>query len=215
MVSLKFVSSLVMAAGVALAVAPLARAGTPHTLLAQTTPDTVQSQPEAPSDLEAEDLSEEQLAQVQAIFDTYTPQIDAAVAEYMAALEVLNNLLVPTTADLAIIEARNNAVVAEQKVKDLQFERNMALRGVLNIEQRQAINTYLRTLLGLGAPDPVAEFPQTLVGQNADTTLASLQADGWTVVVTTPAYIALDRGSEKLDLDLGRNREILSAELSN
>ena len=114
----------------------------------------------------------------------------------MAALEVLDTLLVPTTADRAIIDARNNAVVAEQKVKDLEFERNMALRGVLNIEQRQVINGYLRTLLGLGTPDPVAEFPQTLVGQNADATLASLQADGWIVVVPPRLHRARSRQRE-------------------
>jgi hypothetical protein len=184
------------------------------TLLAQAAAvEAVESQPETADDLAAEDLSDEQLAQVATIFDTYSPQIDAAVAEYTAALEVLNNLLVPSTADLAIVDARNDVVAAEQKVSDLQFERNMALRGVLNIEQRQAINDYLRTLLGLGAPDPVAEFPQTLVGQEISSTLPSLQADGWELVVETPGYMGLNRGSEKLDLDLGRGGEILGANL--
>jgi hypothetical protein len=160
-------------------------------------------------------LSDEQLAQVAAIFDTYTPQIDVAVAEHLAALEVLNNLLTPTTDDLAIINARNDVVAAEQRVKDLEFERNMALRGVLNPGQRQVINDYLRTLLGLGAPDPVAVFPLTLVGQDSATALPNLQADGWVVVVTTPGYVGLNRGSEELDLDISRGGQILDARLAN
>lgn len=183
------------------------------TLLAQAAVDPIESQPVTPDDLAAEGLTDEQMTQIAAIFDTYAPQIDAAMDEYEAALAVLNDLLVPTTADLAIIDARNNVVTAGQQVDDLLFERNMALRGVLDLEQRQAINDYLRTLLGLGTPDPVAVFPQTLVGQDITTTLASLQADGWELVVQTPGYMGLNRGSEQLDLAIGRQGMVLGAEL--
>ncbi|PSN76861.1 hypothetical protein C8B47_25085, partial [filamentous cyanobacterium CCP4] len=97
-------------------------------------------QPASPDDLGVEDLSDEQIAQLEAIFDTYQPQIDAATARYLASLEAINALLVPSTDDLALTNAHNDVVVAEQAMDELIFQRNLALRSVLTLDQRQVIN---------------------------------------------------------------------------
>ncbi len=87
-------------------------------------------QPSAPADLEIDHLTDEQIADIAAIFDAYAPQIEAAIADYLAALTVMNDLLVPTTADLALVEAHNNVVATEQAVDNLVFQRNLAIRAV-------------------------------------------------------------------------------------
>ncbi|NJL46532.1 MAG: hypothetical protein HC929_02155 [Leptolyngbyaceae cyanobacterium SM2_5_2] len=67
-------------------------------------------QPSDPDDLALEGLTDDQIAQIEAIFETYQPQIDGAVADYLAALSVMNDLLVPTTADLALTDAHSNVL---------------------------------------------------------------------------------------------------------
>lgn len=171
-------------------------------------------QPTDPSDLAIADLTDEQTAQLEAIFDTYQPQIDAATARYLASLEAINALLVPSTDDLALTNAHNDVVVADQALNELIFQRNLALRSVLTLDQRQVINDYVRAYLGLAAPPPVAvTFPDTLVGLDADTAIANLQSDGWGVAFTTPSQVGLNRGSEKLDLSINRSGQISDAQL--
>ncbi|PSN14818.1 hypothetical protein C7293_10050 [filamentous cyanobacterium CCT1] len=171
-------------------------------------------QPASPDDLGVEDLSDEQIAQLEAIFDTYQPQIDAATARYLASLEAINALLVPSTDDLALTNAHNDVVVAEQAMDELIFQRNLALRSVLTLDQRQVINDYVRAYLGLAAPPEVAvTFPETLVGLDADTAIADLQADDWGIAFTTPSQVGLNRGSEKLDLFINRSGQISDAQL--
>ncbi|NJL46531.1 MAG: hypothetical protein HC929_02150 [Leptolyngbyaceae cyanobacterium SM2_5_2] len=100
-------------------------------------------------------------------------------------------------------------------MNDLVFKRNLAIRSVLSLEQRQVINDYVRAWLGIAPAEPVAVFPQNLVGTDANTTLANLEAEGWEVVFSTPGEIGMNRDSEALNLGISRNGEIISAELLN
>ena len=59
----------------------------------------------------------------------------------------------------------------------------------------------------------MAVFPQNLLGTEASSTLATLEAEGWIVVFSTPAEIGLNRRGEELNLGIGRNGEIIAAEL--
>lgn len=218
----KLISGLLASACLAWAVpaSVLAQTGSPGEglLLAQSeTPDVLtelESQPQSPDDLMVNDLTDEQIAEIIATFDQYQPQIDTATADYLEALGVLNNLLFPQISNLAITDARNNVVAAEQKIDDLIFEQNMAIRSVLTQEQRAAINDFVRAYFDMGPATPVAVFPMNLIGQDISSVLPDLQADGWQEVVRTPNLVELDRGSEELNLDLQRG-EIISAEFSD
>ncbi len=176
--------------------------------------DDLESQPESPDDLGIDSLTDEQVAQLIAVFEAYQPQIDDATANYLMALSVLNDLLVPSTADLALTDAHNGVLSSRQTLDALLFQRNLGLRSVLTLDQRQVINDVVRDYLGIAPAEPVAVFPMNLVGQDIATTLPSLQADGWVLVVETPGYRGFNRGSERLDLDLGRRGEILGARLN-
>lgn len=187
----------------------LAQAQTSDTL------DTLETQPSSPNDLGISDLTDDQTAQLVTIFETYQPQIDAATSDYLQTLEVLNDLLVPATSNLALTDARNNVVAADQVIDDLVFQRNLAIRDVLDMDQRQVINDVVRDWLGLGPADTMAVFPMNLIGQDYNTVFPDLQADGWVVAFTTPGEIGLDRGNEKLNLGIARGGEIVNAELVN
>jgi Spy/CpxP family protein refolding chaperone len=174
----------------------------------------LEAQPEASQDLVIEALTADQLTQIEAIFATYRPQIETARIDYSAALAVLNNLLVPETADLALIQARTDTITAERAIDDLVFERNLAIRSVLTPDQRQGINDYLRAWLDLGPADTAAVFPQTLVGLEIDRAIAQLHADGWYIVIEAPGLVGFDRDNQQLDLDIGRNGQVEFATLS-
>ncbi len=189
--------------------------GVSSAVLAQTTPVPTETQPQSTEDLEVDDLTDDQVAQIEAIFDAYEPQITEATANYLAALEVMNNLLVPTTADLALSNAHNQVLATEQALDTLIFERNLALRSVLNLDQRQVINDYVRAYLGLAPEEPMAVFPENLIGQDSETVLDALWADGWEVVVETPGEVQLNRGAEQLDLALDRSGQIIDVRFSD
>ncbi|NJL48718.1 MAG: hypothetical protein HC929_16100 [Leptolyngbyaceae cyanobacterium SM2_5_2] len=205
-------------AGAAIAPASLAQtvdaAPAPQGLAVLLTQATdADDQPASPDDLAVEDLTNEQITQLETVFDTYQPQIEAATARYLTSLETINALLVPSTDDLTLTNAHNDVVVAEQAMNELIFQRNLALRSVLTLDQRQVINDYVRAYLGLAAPPQVTvTFPDTLVGLDADAAIANLQADDWGVAFTTPSQVGLNRGSEELDLlgiNLSRSKLIL------
>ncbi|MFZ4677965.1 MAG: hypothetical protein ACOYM4_20120 [Nodosilinea sp.] len=189
-----------------------------HLAQATTTSSTMtdlENQPDTVDDLAIDSLTDDQVSQMVTIFDTYQPQIDAASDNYLAALEVMNNLLVPSTADLALSDAFANVATTKTALDTVIFQRNLALRSVLTLDQRQVINDYVRAYLGIGPAEPVAEFPLTLVGLDGKAAIADLQADGWTVVFTTPGEVGLDRGSEELNLEMNRSGEVVAAELVN
>jgi hypothetical protein len=177
--------------------------------------ENLDTQPDSTDELVIDALTDEQVAQIESVFQTYQPQIAAARGEYLQALVVLNDLLVPETADLALVDAHDDVVAAEDAINDLIFKRNLAIRSVLTLEQRQAINDYMRDWLGLGPGNPAAVFPMNLLGRDIDAAIAALEADGWTVVVTTPGYVALDRGDQKLDLEFNQDDQIETANLAD
>jgi Spy/CpxP family protein refolding chaperone len=194
--------------------------GQPQLHLAQATTTSgtltdLENQPDTVDDLSIDTLTDDQVSQMATIFNTYQPQIDAASDNYLAALEVMNNLLVPSTADLALSDAFANVLSTEAALDTVIFQRNLALRSVLTPDQRQVINDYVRAYLGIAPAEPVAEFPLTLVGLDGKAAIADLQADGWTVVFTTPGEVGLDRGSEELNLEMNRSGEVVAAELVN
>jgi len=95
------------------------------------------------------DLTPEQVEQLDAIFANYQPRIRAAHNTYTEAAEIMVNLLEPETSDAALTAGREDLLTAERAVEDLIFQRNLALRDVLAMEQRQVINTFLRQGLRL------------------------------------------------------------------
>jgi Spy/CpxP family protein refolding chaperone len=174
----------------------------------------LEAQPAATQDLVIENLTADQIVQIETIFTTFQPQIEAAASDYSEALEVLNNLLVPTTGDAAIAAARDQAAIAERALDDLVFERNLAIRSVLTPAQRQSINAYLRAWLQIGPADSAVVFPENLVGLEVPTATAQLQADGWQIVLEAPGLLGFDRNHQELDLDVGRNGKIEAARLT-
>mgnify|MGYP006268063139 CR=1 FL=1 len=154
------------------------------------------------------EITEEQGTEIQGIFAEYQPQIEVLIDEYQMALEQLNDVLTPTSSNTLIVDTRNQAVSLERQIYDLFFERNMAIREVLTVDQRAEINRLIRALLDLGNGELVVEFPLNLIGQDADAAIADLQAQGWEVVIRTPTSAQLDRDGEELDLDIDRGGEI-------
>jgi Spy/CpxP family protein refolding chaperone len=137
----------------ALDAAPLIRTQ-PDNVLSQSAADLEDAeslrQLNSTSDLDVVlDLTPEQVEQLDAIFADYQPRIRAAYNTYTEAAETMVNLLEPETSDAALTAGREDLLTAERAVEDLIFQRNLALRDVLDMEQRQVINTFLRQGLRL------------------------------------------------------------------
>jgi Spy/CpxP family protein refolding chaperone len=172
--------------------------------------EELQTQPQTPLEAwgEALGLTDKQKTDIEAIFSLYQPQIEESARAYFEALDALNQVLVPTNDSQVIVAARNTVVTHERATYDLLFQRNIAIREVLDPTQRAVINTALRDLLDLDSLAELPEqlqFPDNLMGQSAETAVASLTRDGWQVVAETPGLVQLDRGQESLDLDVNRN----------
>jgi Spy/CpxP family protein refolding chaperone len=180
--------------------------------------EELQTQPQTPLEAwgEALGLTDKQKTDIEAIFSLYQPQIEESARAYFEALDALNQALVPTNDSQVIIAARNTVVTHERATYDLLFQRNIAIREVLDPTQRATINNALRDLLDLDSlaelPDQL-QFPDNLIGQSAETAVTSLTRDGWQVVAQTPGLVQLDRGRESLDLDVNRNGIITSFNL--
>jgi hypothetical protein len=114
-----------------------------------TTEPVSAEQPTSADELVIDDLTSDQVAQIELIFEEYQPQIEAAVVTYEAAAADLLDLLQPATPAEELIAAREAVLDSERAAEDLIFERNLVVREVLTLDQRQAINTYLRQGLGL------------------------------------------------------------------
>jgi Spy/CpxP family protein refolding chaperone len=161
------------------------------------------------------DLTEAQQTEIREIFEDYQPRIRQSFQDYLTAMETLNSALVPATDSRLLVRARNEAVDLERNTYDLLFERNIAIRDVLNPNQRTMINSTLRDLLDI---QPLAQveplpFPTNLIGQSASDTVAELVADGWTLSVRTPSLVQLDRDDMSLDLTVDRSGSIDEATL--
>jgi hypothetical protein len=96
-----------------------------------------------------DDLSREQATQIETIFVTYNPQIQEALLAYQVVFEDLANILLPTTLASDLAEARAAVLAAGQNIDDLIFERTMAVREVLTLEQRREFTEFLRSGLGI------------------------------------------------------------------
>jgi hypothetical protein len=172
--------------------------------------ENLQAQPQTPLEAwgEALGLTDKQKTDIETVFSLYQPRIEESATAYFEALEALNQVLVPTNDSQVIIAARNTVVTHERATYDLLFQRNIAVREVLDPTQRAMINTALRDLLDLDSLAELPEqlqFPDNLIGQSSETAVATLTRDGWQVVAETPGLVQLDRGQESLDLDVNRN----------
>ena len=114
-----------------------------------TEPASAAGQPTSADELVIDDLTDDQSAQIELIFEEYQPQIESAILTYEEAAADLLDLLQPNTSAEDLITARETVLDAERAAEDLIFERNLVVREVLTLDQRQAINTYLRNGLGL------------------------------------------------------------------
>lgn len=172
--------------------------------------ENLQTQPQTPLEAwgEALGLTDKQKTDIEAVFSLYQPRIEESANAYFESLAALNQVLVPSSESQVIIAARNTVVTHERATYDLLFQRNMAVREILDPTQRTMINTALRDLLDLDSLAELPEqlqFPDNLIGQSSETAVATLTRDGWQVVAETPGLVQLDRGQESLDLDVNRN----------
>lgn len=164
-------------------------------------------------------LTDEQATQIQEIFASYEEPIATARAEYSASLERLDSVLMPETPSATISEAYRETSTSEQALYDLLFARNLAIRDVLNVDQRSQINTFVRSLLDLEVvaivtpAEPVVPFPENLVGRNIDSVIRELEAEGWTYAADIAGTVYLDKEGQELQLDLGSDNLIEAAYL--
>ena len=101
-----------------------------------------EEQPQTAEDIFAEvlNLSEDQQNEIRDIFVEYQPRIQSSFQDYLEAVELLNSALTPATDTRVLVRARDEAVSLERQTYDLLFERNIAIREVLNPNQRAVIN---------------------------------------------------------------------------
>lgn len=112
-------------------------------------PAIATGQSDSPDELVIDDLTSDQSAQIELIFEEYQPQVEAALATYEKATVDLLDLLQPTTSAEDLSAAYEIVLNAERALEDLTFERTLMVREVLTLDQRQAIRDYLRNRLGL------------------------------------------------------------------
>jgi Spy/CpxP family protein refolding chaperone len=166
--------------------------------------EEIDAQPGTPEDLirQVFDITDEQATAIRGIFAEYQSPIETATSEYLRSLSTLNDLLAPQVSSAAIRQSREDVLAKERTVYDLLFERNIAVREILTLEQRTEINAYLRSLLDLEPAEPIAAFPDNLIGLNADEAIAQLEADSWILTTQTPGTLFFDKDGQRLDLDL-------------
>jgi Spy/CpxP family protein refolding chaperone len=133
---------------------PQAVASAPHLVTQSATeltaePAIATGQPDSADELVIDDLTSDQSAQIELIFEEYQPQIEAAIATYEEATADLLDLLQPTTPAEDLLAAYETLLDAERAAADLIFERDLMVREVLTLDQRQAIRDYMLNSLGL------------------------------------------------------------------
>lgn len=112
-------------------------------------PAIATGQSDSPDELVIDDLTSDQSAQIELIFEEYQPQIEAAIVTYEEAAADLIDLLQPNAPTEDLLAAYETLLDAERTAEDLIFERTLMVREVLTLDQRQAISAYLRNRLRL------------------------------------------------------------------
>lgn len=165
--------------------------------------------------VDALNLSEEQQNEIREIFADYQPRIQRSFQDYLVALDTLNSALTPATDSRVLIRARDEAVSLERQTYDLMFDRNIAIRDVLNPGQRAMVNVALRDLFDIQPLSQVTPlpFPSNLIGQNATEVIEELIDDGWSVTARTPSLVQLDKDNMFLDLEIDRSGNVDEASL--
>ena len=178
--------------------------------------DAVEEQPKTAESfiLAYPDLTAEQQLQIQEIYARYDRDLQIAVDAYLQSVNLLTNLVSPETANEAIAYVRSEVLVNEQVVHDLLFQRTMAIRAILPVEQRTPLNQLLRSLLNLGTPIEASTFPFDLIGQPAASVTDQLLEQGWNLSVQTPRTLFFDKEGQMLDLIINGDRQVAEVQLT-
>ncbi|MEM9502492.1 MAG: hypothetical protein AAGA01_00880 [Cyanobacteria bacterium P01_E01_bin.43] len=178
--------------------------------------DAVEEQPKTAESfiLAYPDLTAEQQLQIQEIYARYDRDLQIAVDAYLQSVNLLTNLVSPETANEAIAYVRSEVLANEQVVHDLLFQRTMAIRAILPVEQRTPLNQLLRSLLNLGTPIEVSTFPFDLIGQPAASVTDQLLEQGWNLSVQTPRTLFFDKEGQMLDLIINGDRQVAEVQLT-
>ena len=112
-------------------------------------PAIATGQSDSPDELVIADLTSDQSAQIELIFEEYQPQVEAALATYEEATADLLDLLQPNTPTEDLLAAYETLLDAERAAEGLIFERDLMVREVLTLDQRQVISDYLHNRLRL------------------------------------------------------------------
>lgn len=159
-------------------------------------------------------LTDAQQASIRDIYLQYALDLKTAVDQYLQAINLLNNLVTGDTTNAAIAYARAAAMRYETAVYEVLFQRSLAIRSVLDVEQREAYNRDLRALLNLGTPITDSTFPTDLIGQPVEDVVEQLTLDGWALSVQTPRTLLFDRDDQELDLVIDEDFVVEEASLS-
>ena len=178
--------------------------------------DAVEEQPKTAESfiLAYPDLTAEQQLQIQEIYARYDRDLQIAVDAYLQSVNLLTNLVSPETANEAIAYVRSEVLANEQVVHDLLFQRTMAIRAILPVEQRTPLNQLLRSLLNLGTPIEASTFPFDLIGQPAASVTDQLLEQGWNLSVQTPRTLFFDKEGQMLDLIINGDRQVAEVQLT-
>ena len=92
-------------------------------------------------------LTDAQQQRILEIFEGYQPAIDAIESDFDAEAARLGDVVQPTASESDIRVYRTTLLQLSETYNALIFERNMAIRNVLDVEQRTKINELLRAIL--------------------------------------------------------------------
>jgi Spy/CpxP family protein refolding chaperone len=112
-------------------------------------PAIATGQPDSADEWVIDDLTSDQSAQIELIFEEYQPHIEAAIVTYEEAAADLLDLLQPNTPTEDLLAAYETLLDTERAAEDLILERTLMVREVLTLDQRQVISDYLRNRLRL------------------------------------------------------------------
>jgi len=91
-------------------------------------------------------LSQDQQNKVQAIDAKYIPQLEAAVQNYEQSVKDIETLIGVNPPNSEIIAKRKKVLDNELTVRNLAFDRLMAIREVLTPQQKESLATSVRQL---------------------------------------------------------------------